>query len=135
VAASTHTPSANERSQAAWTGSSAAALATMPVPMIDVYQLGPRWRRTSLLAAEVMTATPIGSPMLRVRIPLLLDRPEQAWFDIAMAHKDIRLAREAADELRIALPSAAVADEMLTKAQELGYAHRDLAALHELLAK
>jgi 3-hydroxyisobutyrate dehydrogenase-like beta-hydroxyacid dehydrogenase len=87
------------------------------------------------LAAEVMAATPIGSPMLKARIPLLLDLPEQAWFDITMAHKDIRLAREAADELRIPLPSAAVADETLTKAQELGYAHRDLAALHEVLAK
>ncbi len=58
-----------------------------------------------------------------------------AWFDVAMMHKDIRLAREAADELAIPLPSAAVADEMLAKASELGYAHRDLAALHEVLAE
>jgi 3-hydroxyisobutyrate dehydrogenase-like beta-hydroxyacid dehydrogenase len=48
--------------------------------------------------------------------------------------KDIRLAREAGDELGIPLPSAAVADEMLNKARDLGYAHRDLAALHEVLA-
>jgi 3-hydroxyisobutyrate dehydrogenase-like beta-hydroxyacid dehydrogenase len=86
------------------------------------------------LAAEVMTATPIGSPMLKTRVPLLLDLPEQAWFDVAMMQKDIRLALEAADELAIPLPSAAVADEMLTKASELGYAHRDLAALREVLA-
>ncbi len=87
------------------------------------------------LAAEVMAATPIGSPMLKARVPLLLDLPEQAWFDVAMAHKDIRLAREAADELAISLPSAAVADEMLARASELGYAHRDLAALHQVLAE
>jgi 3-hydroxyisobutyrate dehydrogenase-like beta-hydroxyacid dehydrogenase len=87
------------------------------------------------LAAEVMAATPIGSPMLKARVPLLLDLPEQAWFDVAMMQKDIRLALEAADELAIPLPSAAVADEMLTKANELGYAHRDLAALHEVLAE
>jgi 3-hydroxyisobutyrate dehydrogenase-like beta-hydroxyacid dehydrogenase len=86
------------------------------------------------LAAEVMSATPIGSPMLKARIPLLLDLPEQAWFDVAMMQKDIRLALEAADELAIPLPSATVADEMLGRASELGYAHRDLAALHEILA-
>jgi 3-hydroxyisobutyrate dehydrogenase-like beta-hydroxyacid dehydrogenase len=87
------------------------------------------------LAAEVMAATPIGSPMLKARVPLLLDLPEQAWFDVAMMQKDIRLALETADEIAIPLPSAAVADEMLTNASELGYAHRDLAALHEVLAK
>ena len=87
------------------------------------------------LAAEVMSTSSIGSPMLKARVPLLLDLPEQAWFDITMMHKDIRLALEAAEELRIPLPSAAVADQMLTSAGELGYAHRDLAALHQVVAK
>jgi 3-hydroxyisobutyrate dehydrogenase-like beta-hydroxyacid dehydrogenase len=87
------------------------------------------------LAAEVMSNSPIGSPMLNARIPLLLDLPEQAWFDVAMMHKDIRLAREAANELAIPLPSAAVADEMLTRSEALGYEHRDIAALREVLAK
>jgi 3-hydroxyisobutyrate dehydrogenase-like beta-hydroxyacid dehydrogenase len=86
------------------------------------------------LAAEVMAATPIGSPMLKARVPLLLDLPEQAWFDVAMMQKDIRLALKAADELAITLPSAAVADEMLSKANDLGYGHRDLASLHDVLA-
>jgi len=85
------------------------------------------------VAAEVMSASPIGSPMLKARVPLLLDLPAQAWFDVQMAQKDIRLALQAADELAISLPSAAVADEMLSRASELGYAHRDLAALHEVL--
>jgi 3-hydroxyisobutyrate dehydrogenase-like beta-hydroxyacid dehydrogenase len=89
----------------------------------------------SRVAAEVMSQTPIGSAMLKARVPLLLDLPEQAWFDVAMMQKDIRLARATAAELAIPLPSAAVADEMLTKARELGYVHRDLAALHEVLAK
>jgi 3-hydroxyisobutyrate dehydrogenase-like beta-hydroxyacid dehydrogenase len=86
-------------------------------------------------AAEVMSATPIGSPMLKARIPLLLDLPEEAWFDVAMMQKDVRLALHAADELSLRLPSAAVADEMLGRADDLGYAHRDLAALHEVLAR
>jgi 3-hydroxyisobutyrate dehydrogenase-like beta-hydroxyacid dehydrogenase len=85
------------------------------------------------LAAEVMSTSAIGSPMLRARVPLLLDLPEQAWFDVAMMQKDIRLALQTADELAMRLPSAAVADEVLTRARELGFAHRDLAALHEVL--
>jgi 3-hydroxyisobutyrate dehydrogenase-like beta-hydroxyacid dehydrogenase len=86
------------------------------------------------LAAEVMSTSSIGSPMLKARVPLLLDLPKRAWFDVALADKDIRLAREAADELAVPLPSAAVAAEMLATASELGYEHRDLAALHEVLA-
>jgi len=87
------------------------------------------------LAAEVMGSSSIGSPMLKARIPLLLDLPEHAWFDVELMQKDIQLARETADELAISLPSAGAADEMLTRARELGYAHRDFAALHEVLAQ
>jgi 3-hydroxyisobutyrate dehydrogenase-like beta-hydroxyacid dehydrogenase len=86
------------------------------------------------LAADVMGSSSIGSPMLKARIPLLLHLPEHAWFDVELMQKDVQLAREAANELAIPLPSAAVADKMLTKARELGYAHRDLAALHQALA-
>jgi 3-hydroxyisobutyrate dehydrogenase-like beta-hydroxyacid dehydrogenase len=86
------------------------------------------------LAAEVMSTSSIGSPMLKARVPLLLDLPEQAWFDITMMHKDIRLALGTAEELGMPLPSAAIADQMLTRADELGYGHRDLAALHEVVA-
>jgi 3-hydroxyisobutyrate dehydrogenase-like beta-hydroxyacid dehydrogenase len=87
------------------------------------------------VAADVMGSSSIGSPMLKARIPLLLDLPEQAWFDIELMHKDIRLARRAGDELATRLPSAAIADETLTEAAELGYGHRDIAALHEVLAQ
>jgi len=87
------------------------------------------------LAAEVMSTSSIGSPMLKARVPLLLDLPEHAWFDIALMAKDIRLAREEADELAVPLPSASVAGEMLTRASSLGYMHRDLAALYEVLAE
>jgi 3-hydroxyisobutyrate dehydrogenase-like beta-hydroxyacid dehydrogenase len=88
----------------------------------------------SQLAARVMSTSAIGSPMLKARVPLLLDLPEQAMFDVAMMEKDIRLALGTAQELAIPLPSATVVREMLAKASELGYAHRDLAALHEALA-
>ena len=87
------------------------------------------------LAAEVMTQSAIGSPMLKARVPLVLDRPEETWFDIALMHKDIGLARQAAAELGAPAPAAAVADEILAEAEALGYTHRDIAALHEVLAR
>jgi 3-hydroxyisobutyrate dehydrogenase-like beta-hydroxyacid dehydrogenase len=85
------------------------------------------------LALEVMTESPIGSPMLKARAPLVLDLPKDAWFDIGLMHKDIRLALETASELVVPLPSARAADEALAKAGELGYEHRDIAGLFEVL--
>jgi 3-hydroxyisobutyrate dehydrogenase-like beta-hydroxyacid dehydrogenase len=84
-------------------------------------------------AAEVMTESSIGSPMLKARVPLVLDKPNETWFDIELMHKDIRLAREAGHELPTPLPTAEVADDMLARADHLGYGHRDIAAVHEFL--
>ena len=84
-------------------------------------------------AAEMMAASPIGSPMLKARLPLILNLPDEAWFDIGLMQKDIVLALEAARELGIPLPSAAAADEMLTLARAQGHEHHDLAALFETL--
>jgi 3-hydroxyisobutyrate dehydrogenase-like beta-hydroxyacid dehydrogenase len=86
------------------------------------------------LAARVMSESSIGSPMLQARVPLLLDLPESAWFDVQLLHKDIRLALGAAAELDLTLPAAATAENMLAKARELGYGERDIAALHQVLA-
>lgn len=87
------------------------------------------------LAAETMAGSAIGSPMLRARVPLVLDLPEHAWFDMALMHKDIRLALGAAAETRVPLPAASVADELLTLGEQTGYAHRDIAGFYRLLAR
>ena len=84
-------------------------------------------------AAEVMASSAIGSPMLKARVPLMLDLPDEAWFDIGLMQKDIVLALEAARELGVPLPSAAAADEMLTLARAHGHEHHDLAALFQTL--
>lgn len=86
------------------------------------------------LAVGVMTESPIGSPMLKARAPLVLDLPETAWFDVGLMQKDVALALDTARQLRIPLPSAAAADQVLTAARASGYEHRDLAALFEVLA-
>jgi 3-hydroxyisobutyrate dehydrogenase-like beta-hydroxyacid dehydrogenase len=74
------------------------------------------------LALDVMTASAIGSPTLKARAPLILDLPDDAWFDIGLMHKD-------------PVPSAHAADEVLTEAAQLGYEHRDIAGLFQLLGK
>jgi hypothetical protein len=48
-----HTPTATARRPAMWTGNSAAALATIPVPITEANQFGPRWRKNGLGPAPV----------------------------------------------------------------------------------
>jgi 3-hydroxyisobutyrate dehydrogenase len=85
------------------------------------------------LALQLMTGSAIGSPMLKARAPLVLDLPDEAWFDIRLMHKDLELALDAAHRLAIPLPTADRADEILTIAHQLGYDRRDIAALFEVL--
>jgi 3-hydroxyisobutyrate dehydrogenase-like beta-hydroxyacid dehydrogenase len=85
------------------------------------------------VATRVMTESPIGSPMLKARAPLVLDLPEEAWFDVSLMHKDIALALALARELDLLLPSADAADGALSQAERLGYGRRDIAALYKAL--
>ena len=87
------------------------------------------------LAAKVMTESAIGSPMLKARVPLVLDHPEETWFDVSLMRKDIGLALETGRERDVPLPSAEVAGKILARAVEGGYEHRDIAALYEVLGK
>jgi 3-hydroxyisobutyrate dehydrogenase-like beta-hydroxyacid dehydrogenase len=87
------------------------------------------------LAVEVMAGSSIGSPFLRGRTPLVLDLPDDAWFDVELAHKDIRLALATAQRDGVPLPSAGLVDGWLTTAASLGYGHRDVAALYSVLAQ
>ena len=86
-------------------------------------------------AAKVMGESAIGSPMLKARVPLVLDKREETWFDIDFMHKDIRLARQAGTEAEVPLPTAATADQILDRADQLGYGPRDIAAVHEVLER
>jgi 3-hydroxyisobutyrate dehydrogenase-like beta-hydroxyacid dehydrogenase len=86
------------------------------------------------LAVGVMAQSPIGSPMLRARAGLVLDLPDEAWFDVALMQKDVALALDAGRDLHIPLPSAAAADTALSIAQASGYGRRDIAALVTALA-
>jgi 3-hydroxyisobutyrate dehydrogenase-like beta-hydroxyacid dehydrogenase len=87
------------------------------------------------LAAKVMTGSPIGSPMLQARAPLMLSLPEQAWFDVRLMHKDIGLVLDTARAIGVPVPSAEATDGVLARAEELGYGRRDIAAFFEVLGQ
>ena len=61
--------------------------------------------------------------------------PEEAWFDVKMMQKDTTLALEMGRRLGVALPTTAVANEMLTAARGLGLEKKDCAAVFNVLAK
>jgi 3-hydroxyisobutyrate dehydrogenase-like beta-hydroxyacid dehydrogenase len=87
------------------------------------------------LAVEVLTSSAVGSPFLRGRGPLLLDGPAEAWFDVELMQKDVGLALEQGRSLEVPLPSAALANELLTAARALGYGERDIVAVFDVLAQ
>jgi 3-hydroxyisobutyrate dehydrogenase-like beta-hydroxyacid dehydrogenase len=69
--------------------------------------------------------------MLKLRALLVLDLPEEALFDVGLMRKDIGLALAMARDLGIRLSSTDAAEGMLTRADELGYEHQDIAALFD----
>jgi 3-hydroxyisobutyrate dehydrogenase-like beta-hydroxyacid dehydrogenase len=87
------------------------------------------------LAARAMVGSAIGSPMLQARAPLALDLPAQAWFDVRLMHKDIRLALDAARESAVPLPAGTAADGALSLAEDMGYGDRDIAGLFQVLSR
>src|SRR6266446_9227837 len=48
------------------------------------------------LAVDVITQSALGSPMLKARADLVLDLPDEAWFDVSLMQKDIVLALDTA---------------------------------------
>jgi 3-hydroxyisobutyrate dehydrogenase-like beta-hydroxyacid dehydrogenase len=87
------------------------------------------------VALDVLSHSAIGSPMLQARVPLLLELPEKAWFDVAMMQKDLALAVESGRAEGLPMPATAAADEVLTLARVAGYEHRDIAALFQVLSE
>ena len=87
------------------------------------------------VAVDVLSSSAVGSPMLRMRGPLLFDRPDEAWFDVKMMQKDVGLALEQGRLWQVPMPSAAMANELLTAAAVQGYGDQDLVAVYDVLAR
>jgi 3-hydroxyisobutyrate dehydrogenase-like beta-hydroxyacid dehydrogenase len=86
-------------------------------------------------AVDVFTSSALASPMLQYRGPFVLGLPEEAWFNVKMMQKDTALALEMGRDLGVTLPTAAIANEMLTAARGIGLADEDCAALFNVLAR
>jgi 3-hydroxyisobutyrate dehydrogenase-like beta-hydroxyacid dehydrogenase len=86
-------------------------------------------------AVEVLTNSVIASPMVQYRGPMVLQMPDEAWFDMKMMQKDTTLALEMGRRLAVPLPTTAVANEFLTAARGMGLTEKDFAAIFQVLAK
>jgi len=86
-------------------------------------------------AVEVLTNSVIASPMVQYRGPMVLQMPEEAWFDMKMMQKDTTLALEMGRRLAVPLPTTSVANEFLTAARGMGLTEKDFAAIFQVLAK
>jgi 3-hydroxyisobutyrate dehydrogenase-like beta-hydroxyacid dehydrogenase len=86
-------------------------------------------------AVEVLLKSVVASPMVKYRGPFVLGMPAEAWFDVDMIQKDMRLALDMAHAAAVSLPSVALTYELLTAAKGLGLAKFDFAILFDLLAQ
>lgn len=86
-------------------------------------------------AAEVLLNSAIASPMIRYRGPFVLKDPEEVLFNTNMMQKDMQLALEMARALDVPLPTTSVTNEFLTATRAMGLAHKDFAAMYEVLAR
>ena len=86
-------------------------------------------------AVDVLTHSVVGSPMVQYRGPFVLGMPDEAWFDVEMMQKDLRLALEMGQQTDVPLPTTEVTNEFLTAARALGFAKRDFAIIFNVLAQ
>jgi 3-hydroxyisobutyrate dehydrogenase-like beta-hydroxyacid dehydrogenase len=86
-------------------------------------------------AVEVLTNSVIASPMVQYRGPMVLQMPDEAWFDMKMMQKDTTLALEMGRRLAVPLPTTSVANEFLTAARGMGLTDKDFAAIFQVLAQ
>src|SRR5206468_4041920 len=85
-------------------------------------------------AVEALLRSVIASPMLKYRGPFVLDMPGEAWFDVGMMQKDLKLALDLGRATGVPLSSVAIANELLTAARGMGLGRYDFAVVFDVLA-
>src|SRR5216117_1293573 len=71
-------------------------------------------------AVEALLKSVVASPMVKYRGPYVVGMPAEAWFDVGMMQKDLKLALDLGRTTGVPLPSVAVANELLTAARGMG---------------
>lgn len=84
-------------------------------------------------AVDVLLGSVVASPMLAYRGRFLLDPPEVAWFTVALARKDLRIAQDMAERVNLPLWSASAAAQVLAAAEALGFGDQELASVGRAL--
>ena len=77
----------------------------------------------------------VGSPMVQYRGPMILNMPDEAWFDFKMMQKDVSLALELGRSVKVPLPTTSVSNDYLTAGRAMGLEKKDFAAVFQVLAK
>jgi 3-hydroxyisobutyrate dehydrogenase-like beta-hydroxyacid dehydrogenase len=85
-------------------------------------------------AVEALLRSVIASPMVKYRGPFVLGMPAEAWFDVGMMQKDLRLALDLARSVGVTVPTTALTHEFLAAAGGLGLADYDFAVVFDVLA-
>ncbi len=85
-------------------------------------------------AVEAMLSSVVSSPVLNYRGPFILDgkMPEVAWADVDLQQKDLLLALDLGRTLGVALPTAAVCNELLNACRGMGIGDRDFVTVYEV---
>jgi 3-hydroxyisobutyrate dehydrogenase-like beta-hydroxyacid dehydrogenase len=84
---------------------------------------------------SVIQASMVRSGVVDYKAPFVLKRDFTPNFPLRLMHKDIRLALEAAKEVRVKLPALETVEEVYEMATEDGHANLDYAATLTLLEK
>jgi 3-hydroxyisobutyrate dehydrogenase-like beta-hydroxyacid dehydrogenase len=111
------------------------SLAPQLIALFEGVLLAERSGISRAAALDAMLNSAVASPAMKYRAPLILNTPKEVWFSVAMMKKDVQLALDMGRELGVALPSAILANEMLSKAAEMGYGEEEFSALFKVLAQ
>jgi 3-hydroxyisobutyrate dehydrogenase-like beta-hydroxyacid dehydrogenase len=85
------------------------------------------------IAVEVLSNSAVASPFLKYKAPQLLQPLGPAAFTASMMQKDFTMALQMAREVGVPLPTAAIANEILTMARGLGLGDYDMAAVTNVI--
>jgi len=80
-------------------------------------------------AVEGMLNSAMASAGVKYRGPFIAQMPDEPWFSIDMAQKDIVLALQTARELGVAMPGTSVTNDVLAVAQDMGLGEEDFAIM------
>jgi 3-hydroxyisobutyrate dehydrogenase len=126
-------------------GDSGQAIATkiainlnLPTQLISLFEgllLAERSGVPRPVALDALLNSAAASAAMKYRAPLILKMPEEVWFSAGMMKKDLQLALELGEELGVELRTVELAQDMLTKAMEMGYGDDDFAVLFKVVER